>query len=74
VILPPTLIKVDIGSDCPERNNVTVLFADLVGFTQLASELSAIQTVEILNIIFSLFFSNIKATSLCIKMPNPVTQ
>jgi adenylate cyclase len=36
-------------------DNVTVLFADLVGFTQLASELSAIEIVEILNIIFSQF-------------------
>ncbi len=42
-------------------DNVTVLFGDLVGFTKLASELSAIETVEILNIIFSKFDNLIEA-------------
>lgn len=36
-------------------NNVTVLFADLVGFTQLASHLSPIELVDLLNKIFSEF-------------------
>ncbi len=36
-------------------DEVTVLFADLVGFTSLASKLSPIQVVEMLNTIFSDF-------------------
>lgn len=36
-------------------NNVTVLFADIVGFTQMASCLNPIELVEILNKIFSQF-------------------
>lgn len=36
-------------------DEVTVLFADLVGFTNLASSLSPIELVEILNMIFSEF-------------------
>lgn len=35
--------------------NVTVLFADIVGFTQLASHLSPIELVDLLNKIFSEF-------------------
>jgi class 3 adenylate cyclase len=34
---------------------VTVMFADIVGFTQLAAETPAIELVEILNVIFSEF-------------------
>jgi adenylate cyclase len=36
-------------------NDVTVLFADIVGFTEIASQISAIQLVNILNQIFSVF-------------------
>ncbi|MDB9314420.1 adenylate/guanylate cyclase domain-containing protein [Spirulina sp. CS-785/01] len=36
-------------------DNVTVLFADLVNFTQLSTEISSIELVEILNTIFSEF-------------------
>lgn len=36
-------------------NEVTVLFADIVGFTELASHTSPIELVEILNVIFSEF-------------------
>ena len=36
-------------------DNVTVLFADLVGFTELSSQLSPIEVVEMLNTIFSEF-------------------
>lgn len=36
-------------------NNVTVLFADIVEFTQLSAEISASDTVEFLNTVFSMF-------------------
>jgi adenylate cyclase len=36
-------------------DDVTVLFADLVGFTKLSSEISAVELVEILNQVFSEF-------------------
>jgi adenylate cyclase len=35
--------------------DVTVMFADIVGFTRMTEELSPVQTVQILNDIFSLF-------------------
>lgn len=41
-----------IADSFPE---VTVMFADLVGFTQLSAQISAKQLVELLNKIFSLF-------------------
>lgn len=36
-------------------NEVTVLFADIVGFTELSSQISAAELVELLNQIFSMF-------------------
>jgi len=42
-------------------NEVTVLFADIVGFTELASHTSPIELVEILNVIFSEFDQLVEA-------------
>jgi class 3 adenylate cyclase len=38
-----------------EHESATILFADIVGFTKLSSEYPAIQIVEMLNWIFSIF-------------------
>jgi class 3 adenylate cyclase/HAMP domain-containing protein len=38
-----------------EHESATILFADIVGFTQLSSQYPAIQIVEMLNWIFSIF-------------------
>lgn len=57
-ILPEPIVdrlKLEPNSIAETYANVTVLFADLVGFTQIASELSALEVVELLNLIFSAF-------------------
>jgi class 3 adenylate cyclase len=57
-ILPPAIAQElkrqerTIADSFPE---VTVMFADLVGFTQLAAQTDPIELVEILNVIFSEF-------------------
>lgn len=57
-ILPAAIadrLKQDESTIAEYFNNVTVLFADIVGFTQLASHLSPIALVNLLNQIFSEF-------------------
>jgi PAS domain S-box-containing protein len=57
-ILPEPIVdrlKLEPNSIAETYANVTVLFADLVGFTEIASELSALELVELLNLIFSAF-------------------
>ncbi|MCT7975629.1 adenylate/guanylate cyclase domain-containing protein [Laspinema olomoucense] len=57
-ILPEPIVdrlKLEPNSIAETYANVTVLFADLVGFTEIASELSALEVVELLNLIFSAF-------------------
>jgi adenylate cyclase len=57
-ILPEPIVdrlKLEPNSIAETYTNVTVLFADLVGFTEIASELSALEVVELLNLIFSAF-------------------
>ncbi|MFH7030151.1 MAG: adenylate/guanylate cyclase domain-containing protein [Heteroscytonema crispum UTEX LB 1556] len=57
-ILPEAIanrLKLKPGTIAEDFADVTVLFADIVGFTKLASELSAIKVVNLLNQIFSTF-------------------
>jgi adenylate cyclase len=57
-ILPEAIanrLKLKPGTIAEDFADVTVLFADIVGFTKLASELSAIKLVNLLNQIFSVF-------------------
>ena len=57
-ILPEAIfnrLKEEPGTIAEDFANVTVLFADIIGFTEIASQISAIQLVNILNKIFSVF-------------------
>lgn len=57
-ILPEAIanrLKQQPGTIAEDFADVTVLFADIVGFTKIASSLSAIQLVKLLNQIFSDF-------------------
>ncbi len=57
-ILPQEIahrLKQSPGTIADNFNEVTVLFADIVGFTQLSSSSSPSETVEFLNAVFSLF-------------------
>jgi adenylate cyclase len=57
-ILPEEIVdrlKKEPGTIAQHFADVTVLFADIVGFTEIASKMSAIQLVKILNQIFSVF-------------------
>lgn len=57
-ILPESIatqLKEDSKIIAETFDDVTVLFADLVGFTNLSSQISAIELVELLNRIFSEF-------------------
>ncbi|WP_041740228.1 adenylate/guanylate cyclase domain-containing protein [Calothrix sp. PCC 6303] len=57
-ILPEVIanqLKQYPGNIAEDYADVSVLFADLVGFTQIASQVSAIQLVKLLNQIFSAF-------------------
>lgn len=57
-ILPESIatqLKEDSKIIAETFDDVTVLFADLVGFTNLSSQISAIELVELLNKIFSEF-------------------
>lgn len=57
-ILPPTIaqqLKQGVYPIAESFPNATVLFADLVGFTQLSTEVPAVELVELLNQIFSIF-------------------
>lgn len=57
-ILPYTIaqqLKQGVYPIADSFPNATVLFADLVGFTQLSTEVPAVEVVELLNKIFSIF-------------------
>lgn len=57
-ILPHTIaqqLKQGVYPIAESFPSATVLFADLVGFTQLSTEVPAVELVELLNKIFSLF-------------------
>lgn len=57
-ILPKAIaeqLKTNPGTIAQRHDQVTILFSDLVGFTQLASRLSPGQVVTLLNEIFSCF-------------------
>ncbi|BAZ38381.1 adenylate/guanylate cyclase with integral membrane sensor [Calothrix sp. NIES-4101] len=57
-ILPETIanrLKTQPGNIAEDFANVSVLFADIVGFTEISSQLGAIQLVQLLNKIFSAF-------------------
>ncbi|MBP0018998.1 MAG: response regulator [Cyanobacteria bacterium SBLK] len=57
-ILPEAIsqqLKCDRQSIAEEFNEATILFADLVGFTKLAAQMSPLELVEWLNQIFSTF-------------------
>ncbi len=57
-ILPEAIfnrLKQEPGTIAEHFTDVSVLFADIVGFTEIASQISAIQLVKILNQIFSMF-------------------
>lgn len=45
----------EMGMICDEHNDVTVLMADIVGFTSLSSRVSPQQLVEMLNTVFTMF-------------------
>lgn len=57
-ILPASItkrLKEGVGSIAEDFDDVTVLFADIVGFTQIAASVSAITLVSLLNQVFSVF-------------------
>ncbi|MDI9641027.1 adenylate/guanylate cyclase domain-containing protein [Geitlerinema splendidum] len=57
-ILPASIaeeLKFDLRTIADNFEEVTILFADLVNFTQLASQLKALELVSLLNEIFSAF-------------------
>jgi adenylate cyclase len=57
-ILPETIanrLKKQPGNIAEDFTDVSVLFGDIVGFTEISSQLSAIQLVNLLNQIFSAF-------------------
>ncbi len=57
-ILPPSIaqqLKQEERTIADSFPEVTVLFADIVGFTELSAQTPAIELVEILNVIFSEF-------------------
>jgi class 3 adenylate cyclase len=57
-ILPPPIaerLKRNEANIAQGHADVTVMFADIVGFTRMTEELSPVETVRILNEIFSLF-------------------
>ena len=57
-ILPPAIaerLKRNEVNIAQGHADVTVMFADIVGFTRMTEELSPVETVRILNDIFSLF-------------------
>jgi len=57
-ILPPAIaerLKRGEGNIAQGHADVTVMVADIVGFTRMTEELSPVETVEILNDIFSIF-------------------
>ncbi|WP_228058198.1 adenylate/guanylate cyclase domain-containing protein [Nostoc sp. LEGE 12447] len=57
-ILPTAIskeLKEESANIAEEFADVTVLFADIVGFTEIAASMSAIQVVNLLNSIFSTF-------------------
>lgn len=57
-ILPETIanrLKIQPGNIAEDYANVSVMFADIVGFTQISARLGAIQLVKLLNQIFSAF-------------------
>jgi class 3 adenylate cyclase len=59
-ILPPSIaqrLKETDAIIADDFENVTILFADIVGFTEFSENLSPKSTVEILNRVFSLFDS-----------------
>ncbi|WP_223269737.1 adenylate/guanylate cyclase domain-containing protein [Nostoc sp. 'Peltigera membranacea cyanobiont' 213] len=51
----PTPISKELKAESANIADVTVLFADIVGFTEIAASMSAIQVVNLLNSIFSSF-------------------
>lgn len=57
-ILPPAIadrLKRNESNIAQGHADVTVMFADIVGFTRMTEELSPVETVKILNEIFSVF-------------------
>ena len=57
-ILPPAIaerLKRSEANIAQGHADVTVMFADIVGFTRMTEELSPVETVKILNDIFSIF-------------------
>ncbi|MCW6036632.1 PAS domain S-box protein [Spirulina subsalsa FACHB-351] len=48
-------LKRDSGSIADQFESVTIIFADLVGFTPLSAKMSATEIVNLLNQVFSLF-------------------
>ncbi|MEH2347824.1 MAG: adenylate/guanylate cyclase domain-containing protein [Nostoc sp.] len=57
-ILPTPIskeLKAESANIAEDFADVTVLFADIVGFTEIAASMSAIQVVSLLNSIFSTF-------------------
>src|SRR5258706_5756882 len=57
-ILPPAIaerLKRNEINIAQGHADVTVMFADIVGFTRMTEELSPVETVKILNDIFSIF-------------------
>jgi class 3 adenylate cyclase len=57
-ILPPAIaerLKRNESNIAQGHADVTVMFADIVGFTRMTEELSPVETVKILNDVFSIF-------------------
>jgi class 3 adenylate cyclase len=57
-ILPPSIaerLKRNETNIAQGHADVTVMFADIVGFTRMTEELSPVETVQILNEVFSIF-------------------